>query len=477
MQSTVEELDGNKVKLRVTVPADEFERAINDAFKKLAREVRVPGFRPGKAPRRLLEARFGSDIAREQALRDALPEYYVEAVEVNKVDVIAPPEIEITSGEDKGDIEFEAVVEVRPEVRLVGYDELRVEVPYEPVDDAAVDQQVDTLRERFADLADSEYPLIDDAYATIDITGSVEDVPVEGLTATDFLYRVGSGMVVPELDDQLRGVRPGAILQFNATLPERFAERAGEEVTFRVVVKEAKQKVLPDVTDAWVDEASEFDTVEELRADIQRRLEMVQKLQTQMTVRDKVLEAVADLVPLEAPESLIENETRRRVEDLGHRLSHQKISVEQYLTATGQEPEAFLAEVRTGAGRAVLADLALRAVITQEAIEPTGEEVDAEINRLAERLEQKPERVRRDLEKQGTIEAVRSEVARGKALQFLVDHATVVDQAGNEIDLTFPELEQAEAEPDTEAAAEPDGSEPGENLTDAPTDADERSEA
>ena len=131
MQSTVEELDGNKVKLRVTVPADEFERAIDAAFKKLAREVRVPGFRPGKAPRQLLEARFGPDIAREQALRDALPEYYVEAVEANDVDVIAPPEIEITSGEDEGDVEFEAVVEVRPVVRLVGYDELRVELPFD----------------------------------------------------------------------------------------------------------------------------------------------------------------------------------------------------------------------------------------------------------------------------------------------------------------------------------------------------------
>ena len=133
MQSTVEELDGNKVKLRVTVSADEFERAIDGAFKKLAREVRVPGFRPGKAPRQLLEARFGPDAAREQALRDALPEYYVEAVEANDVDVIAPPEIEITAGQEEGDVEFDAVVEVRPQVRLLGYDELKIELPFEPV--------------------------------------------------------------------------------------------------------------------------------------------------------------------------------------------------------------------------------------------------------------------------------------------------------------------------------------------------------
>ena len=390
MESTVETLDGNKVKLHVTVPADEFERAIDGAFKKLAREVRVPGFRPGKAPRQLLEARFGPEAAREQALRDSLPEYYVEAVEANDVDVIAPPEIEITAGEEDGDVAFDAVVEVRPQVRLLGYDELTVELPYEAVDDAAVDQQVDALRERFASLEDSEYPLIDEAYATIDITGTIDGELVEGLTASDFLYRVGSAMVVDELDEQLRGARPGAILEFGATLPERFGDRAGEDVVFNVVVKEAKQKILPDLNDEWVDEASEFDTVDELRADVRRRLEMMQKMQAQMAVRDKVLDAAADLVPIEAPSSLVESETRRRVEDLAHRLSHQKIGLEQYLEATGQDPEAFVEEVRKGAARGVLADLALRAVIAQEAIEADDEEVDAEIQRLADRLEQKP---------------------------------------------------------------------------------------
>src|SRR3954470_6372703 len=184
MQSTVEPLDDNKVKLHVAVPATEFEQAIDAAFRKLATEVKVPGFRPGKAPRRLLEARFGTEAARDQALRDALPEYYVEAVTQNDVDPIAPPEIEITAGEEGGDVEFDAVVEVRPIVNLVGYDELRVEVPFEAIDDATVEQQVDALRDRFADLVDSDDPLIDAAYAPIDTPGSIDDEPVEGLTAT-----------------------------------------------------------------------------------------------------------------------------------------------------------------------------------------------------------------------------------------------------------------------------------------------------
>jgi trigger factor len=456
MQSTVESLDGNKVKLHVAVPAQEFERAIDAAFRKLAQEVRIPGFRPGKAPRRLLEARFGTEAARDQALRDALPEYYVEAVTDNDVDPIAPPEIEITAGEDSGDVEFDAVVEIRPVVHLVGYDALRVELPLEPVDDAAVDQQVDALRERFADLVDTDYPLIDDAYATIDITGSIDDEPVEGLTATDFSYRVGSGMVVDELDVQLRGTKPGAILQFDATLPERFGEHADETVSFRVVVKEAKQKVLPDLTDEWVEEASEFDTVDELRADVRRRLELMRKMQAQMAVRDKVLEAAADLVPVEAPEALIESETRSRLQDLDHRLRHQGASLAQYVAASGMEPEAFLDQLKGTSSRAVLADLALRAVVAQEGIDATDDELAEEVSRLAERMGEKPERVRRTLEKQGSLEAVRSEIARGKALQFLVDHSTVVDEHGEPLDLTLPDAAAgSDASDDTNDTIDP----------------------
>src|SRR5258708_4284174 len=339
--------------------------------------------------------------------------------------------MEITAGQDDGDVEFDAVVEIRPQVKLVGYDELRVELAFQPVSDDDVDRQVDALRDRFADLADSEFPLVDDAYATIDIAGTIDGEAVEGLTVSDFSYRVGSAIVVDELDDQLRGTKPGAILEFTATLPdlpERFHELAGREVNFRVIVKEAKRKVLPDLSDEWVQEASEFQTVDELRADIRKRVETMQRLQAQMGLRDKVLEAAADLVPIEAPPTLVDAETRRRVGDLAHRLSHPGASLAQYLEITGQDPQAFIDEIKVGAARAVLADLALRAVVAQEAVTASDEEVDAEVQQLAERTEQKPAKVRRELERSGALEAVRSDVARGKALAFLVDHPTAPDQ-------------------------------------------------
>jgi trigger factor len=447
MQTTVEGLEDNKVKLHVAVPADEFEQAINAAFRKLAREVRVPGFRPGKAPRRILEARFGSEVAREQALKDGLPEYYADAVVSEDIDAIAPPEIEITAGEEDGDVEFDAVVEVRPVVVLTGYDELEVELPYKEPDDEAIDAQVEGMRNRFADLEDSTDPLVDGDYAEIDITGSVDGEPVDGLTASDFLYEVGSDGLVPALDTELHGKTPGDIVEFSDELPERFGDRAGDSIDFRVLVKDTKKKVLPELTDEWVAEVTEFETVDALRADALERMSVMGKLQAQMALRDLVLDELTSLVPVEAPEPLVAQEMERRLHDLMHRLEQQGTDIPTYLGATGQDQATFVQTVREGATKAVLADLGLRAVVTSEAIEPTDEELDAEIEQLAERTGQKPQRVRRDLDRQGVLEAVRSDIARGKALQFVIDHATVVDEDGEPVDLTLPDR-NADAEPD-----------------------------
>lgn len=452
--TSVEELADNKVRLHVSIPAAEFEQAIDAAFRKLAGEIKVPGFRPGKAPRKLLEARLGPDVARDQALRDSLPGYYTKAVESEELDTIAAPEIDITAGEDGGDVEFDAVVEVRPVIELSGYDGLRVEVPAPELTDEAVDSQIDALRDRFADLEDSSRPLAEGHYAQIDIKGYVHDEAIDALTATDYLYEIGSGLLVPKLDEELTGKQPGDILKFNDTLPERFGDQAGEEVSFQVLVKEAKRKVLPVVTDEWASEASEFETVDELRADIRRRLELVNRVQAQMAARDKVLDAAAALVTIDLPDALVQQEMEQRLHDIAHRLEAQGATLQQYLAATDVEEQEFVQQLRGSAERGVRADLALRAVGAQEAIVATDEELDQEIERIAERLEEKPAKVRRDLERRGILEAVRSDIARGKALRFLVDHAEVVDEAGNPLDLQVPEGEPSPTHEADEAGEE-----------------------
>ncbi|MGH8976006.1 MAG: trigger factor, partial [Acidimicrobiia bacterium] len=345
METSIETLEGNKVRLRIAVPASEFETAIDAAFRKLAREVRIPGFRPGKAPRRILENHLGTELAREQALRDALPDYYAKAVTAESLDTIAPPEIDITAGQETGDVEFDAVVEVRPQPRITGYEGLQITVPVPPLTETDVDAQVDGLRERFADLEDSASPLKTGDYAQLNIKGYIHDEEVPGLTASDFLYEVGSDLVSPKLDTELDGRRPGDIVRFNDVLGERWGERSGQEVSFQVLVKETKRKVLPEPTDEWVKEASEFESLEALRTDIRTRMDAVRRIQGQLALRERLLDAAGGLVEIDIPDPLVNEEMERRLHSIIHRLSDQGATVEQYLAATGLSEDELVNQV------------------------------------------------------------------------------------------------------------------------------------
>jgi trigger factor len=439
MKAVVEPLEGNKVKLSIEVEEQEFEKAIDAAFRKIAREVRVPGFRPGKAPRRILEARLGKDSGRTEALREALPDYYSQALREHEVDAIAPPEIDITTGQESGPLAFDAVVEVRPQLHLAGYDGLRVEVPSPLVTDDEITAQVDRLRGNFGELAPVGRPARDGDHLTIDLKGSRDGQDVAGMTTDDFLYELGSGTVLPELDEKLIGARPGDILAFDAELPDG-------RVNLKVLVKDVKEKILPDVTDEWASEASEFDTVEELRADISKRMSLVKRLQANMALRNGAVDAVVQLVDIDPPAPLVDAEVERRAHDLEHRLESQRATIGDYLEATGQTAEQLLAGLREGAVSAVKADLALRAVAEAEHLDPAEEDIDAEIEQLAASYKVKPAEFRRNLERAERMPAVRSDWKKSKALEWLIEHVEVVDADGQPIDRTIldPEPEPTE---------------------------------
>jgi trigger factor len=446
VRTSVEPLEGNRVKLSVEVDEQEFEKDVDAAFRRIAREVRIPGFRPGKAPRRILEARFGPDVARQQALRDALPSYYAKAVTESAVDVIAPPDIDITAGEQEGPVAFDAVVEIRPRVTVPGYGSLRVTVPTPVVSEEEVDAQIERLRSQSAELRTVARPARDGDHVSIDITGAVDGEPVDGLTADDYLYEVGSGSVVAELDDQLRGAKVGDILAFDATSDD------DTTIRFRVLVKEVKEKLLPDVDDEWANEASEFETVSELRDDLRSRLASMRRVQTQLSLREGVVAALVELVDEEPPASLLDREVERRAQSMAQRLSAQGTSVEDYLAATGTSPEGLTADLRAQAVRAVKADLALRSVVEAQEIGVTEEEVDAELARIAERANATPREVRRQVERVDGLEALRSDIKKGMALEWLVEHAEVVDEDGQPIDRS--ELEPPTHDPDVAEIAD-----------------------
>lgn len=427
MKAVVEPLEGNKVKLSIEVEEPEFERAVDAAFRKIAKEVRIPGFRPGKAPRRILEARLGAGTGRSEALKDALPDYYARAIADHEVDAIAAPEIDITAGQDSGPVAFDAIVEVRPQITVVGYQSLRVEVPDPSVSDEDIDGQVDRLRGNFGQLGTVERPARHGDHVTIDIHGERDGEPVGSLTTDDLVYEVGAGDVVPELDGQLDGAKPGDILAFDTELGDG-------QVAVRVLVKDVKEKVLPEITDEWAADASEFDTVEELRADIANRMGMVKRMQASMTLRNGVVEALVALVDTDPPQPLVDAEIERRAHDLGHRLEEQGATISQYLQMTGQTEQDLIAELRSGAEPAVKADLGLRAVASAEQLVPTEEDIDAELGRLAQQYQMTPDQLRQQVETAGQMPAVRSDLEKGKALEWLVEHAEVVDPEGQPVD-------------------------------------------
>ena len=471
VKTSVETLEGNKVKLSVEVDEDEFEAAVDSAFKRIAQEIKIPGFRPGKAPRKLLEARLGPTVAREEALREAVPGYYADAVREHDVDVIAAPEIDITDGEEAGPVTFDAVVEVRPQITVEGYRELEVEIPSPVPTDEEIDAQIERLREQFGELETVERPAREGDNVLIDIVGSVDGEPVEGLTADDYLYPLGSGGIVPEIDARLTAAKVGDILEFDADHPDPDEDGS---LHFRILVKEVKEKVLPEVTDEWANEASEFDTVEELRADYLERMTTVRAAQAQMAAQTRTAEALAALVELDVPEAMITAEMQEQLQNLALRLQAQGMDLEQYAAITGQDPESMVAELREGAVSSVKVDLALRAIADAEDIEVGDDDLDAEYERLAERFGETVDDVRHQFEHHAGTSVIRSDLRKRAALEWLVAQVTLVDAEGATIDradLEPPEPSAHDDETD-DASEDAPGGDPAVGAADdpAPTD-------
>jgi trigger factor len=426
VRSTVEPVEPTKVKISVVVEPDELGPAIERTARRLSREVKVPGFRKGKVPRPVLEARIGRETLIAEAIEhEAVPEFYAKAVEEHGVEPLSRAKVSPPDYTDGQPLEFSATVEVKPRFDLPPYRGVQVERPELQVTDEHVDAQLDQLRERFAQLEVIGRPIAKGDFAQIDLRASRHTEEVPELTRTDFLYEVGSGTVVPQLDEQLEGTRKGDILRFNATLPEAAGEGlAGREVTFTVLVKEAKAKILPALDDDFAQEASEFDTLDELKAHLRQRLEEAAAGQVQSELETRVLQAYLDQVDVPLPESLVSDELQYRANRFVQQLSIMGLPLEQYLEGAETTREQLEADLRAQAERAVKAQLVLEAVAAAEGMQVGDDEVEAEIRRQAERLGRDPEDVRKALGA-GRGSAIRGDILRSKALAFVVENAEV----------------------------------------------------
>jgi trigger factor len=426
LQTTSERLDKDRVKVRVEVPDNAFAPAIDAVYKRWASEIKVPGFRKGKVPRTLIDQRVGPEVVREEALRDAIPDFYRRALEAEEVEAIAPPEIEVvefTAGEP---LVFEATVDIRPEVPLPDLSRLHLEAPPSEVTDADIDEQLEALRDRFAELETVGRDARRGDHVLIDLKGYQHDEPVEGASAPDFLYEVGSRGGPARLDEELEGSRPGAILKFNDTMPDTADELAGQEVSFTVLVKEVKAKKLPVLDDEFAKTVGEFDSLDELREDMRTRLAEVKVSMVEDQVRALTLEQLINTSDFEPPEKLVDGEFEHRIEHMKDDLKKAGMTFEQYAASGGSTELEMRGELRKQAERAIKAELLLEEVARQQQIEVTNDDLGREVAVAAARAGRDPQEVAKEVASSGRLGAIAADIMRRKALDHVVEKADVV---------------------------------------------------
>lgn len=427
MQTTVEETDKHKVKLTIEVPPDEFGKDLDRAYRKVARQVKIPGFRKGKVPRQVIDAQIGRDAVLGEFLEESVPTYYRDAMREHDLAPIAQPDIDLQQVEEGKPLVFTATVEVRPRLRFedADYKGIELDRPTTEVTDQDVDAMVDSLRERFAELEPVARPAHANDYVVMDIRASVHGQDVADATRQDYLYEVGSGEFGPKLDAELEGKRAGEILKVNDVLPERFGDDAGREVSLQVLVKDVRAKKLPAADDEFAKTASEFDTLGELRAELAEQIAQSKDRAADGIIRDAALGALIERTRVDLPESLVDEETGHRVSHARERAERAGTTLDQLLASQGFDELRFRADARQHAERAIIADLVLEAVARAEDIQVTPEELAREITGLAAALGREPKDVAKTLESSGQIASLAGDIIRSKALDILVEHANI----------------------------------------------------
>ncbi len=429
MKSIIETLEGNKVKLSVEIDEVEFDRNIDKAFRKIANEIRIPGFRQGKAPRQLLQAQIGLGAARSQAIQDSIPEYLALAVREHDVDLIATPQIEVTKGEVEGILGFDATCEVRPIVTVPGYNGLRIELPALLVKEEDVDDAMKSERSRHGVLKDVDRAIAKGDHVSLDLSGTREGTPVPGLNVEDWAYEVGKGWVSASFDEKLTGEKLGSTITYSEA-PNGTTDIA--EMT--VVVKKVQEMVLDDLTDEWVAEhVSEFETVDAWKASLRKRLEEIKLNQTRSVFVERTTSALAELVTIDIPEAMIASDLQARVRNTVEQFQSQGVSIDQWLSATGQTTESFIENLRTESQKAVKVDLALRAVAVAQAISASDDDIEQELERIAMQVGRKVNQVRKAYQENDALTELAAQIHKSQAVDWLLRNSTLVDPDGNAI--------------------------------------------
>ncbi|MCW2501589.1 MAG: trigger factor [Frankiales bacterium] len=433
MQSSVETLSPTRVKLTVEAGFDELKPELDKAYRTIGKQVKIQGFRPGKVPPRILDQRVGRGVVLEEAVNEAIPRLYGEAVESTKLTPVARPEIEVTELADNDKLAFTAEVDVRPEFALPAFDGLEVTVDDVVVSDEEVDEQLTGLRERFASLSPVERAAVDGDFVSLDLVATVDGEEVPGGTAQGLSYEVGSGTLLDGIDEAVRGTSAGDARTFQTNLVAGDLE--GKTADVAVTVRSVNERKLPEADDQWASDAAGFASLDELKGDVRQRLDRMKRLQQGVDARDKVLEALLAQVEVPLPETVLAAELEWRTATTQDQLDRAGQTREAFLAEQGKTEQEWDAELKEGAEQAVKAQLVLDAVADGEELEISDAELNDQLIRRAARAGLAPQDYANRIVQSGQLAGLVSEVRRGKALATVMESATIKDASGNPIDL------------------------------------------
>lgn len=433
MKSTVETLSPTRVKITVEVPFEELKPSLDAAYQDIAKQINVPGFRKGKVPPAVIDRQVGRGPVLDQAVNDALPKSYMAALEENDLQPLAQPDIDVTKLEDGESFEFTAEVDVKPEIKLPDYTGVEAEVDNFEVTDADLDEQVEALRERFGSLAQVERAAADGDFVTIDLVARKDGEAVEGGEVSGYSYKVGSGQLLDGIDEAIIGLAAGEENTFTSQLLG--GDQAGEDVDVTVTVSVVNEQTLPELDDDFAQEASEFDTVAELRADMRTRLERGKRLEQAAAARDAVLEKLLDQVEVPLPETVVDGELAARKQEMEQQLMYAGMTMQQYLDNEKQTQDEFDGELEKRVRDSVAAQFILDEIAKAEEVGVDQQELSEHMFRRAQQSGQNPDDFVKHMVEHNHIPEMVSEIVRGKALAVVVESAVVKDSDGNVVEL------------------------------------------
>jgi len=452
VKSAVETLNPTRVRLTVEVPFEELKPSLDAAYKKINQQVTVPGFRKGKIPARVIDQRFGRGAVLEEAINDALPKFYTEAVNGVELNVLGQPDVDITEFNDGDELKFTAEVDIRPTIEIPDYSGIEVTVDAIEISDEDVDKSLEQLRERFASTSPVERAAAEGDVVILDLEAAVDGEVLEDGVAKGVSYTIGSGQLLEGIDEAVTGLEAGATASFESEL--KGGSATGQTATVKVEVTAVQARELPALDDDFAQLASEFDTLEELRADSVKRLERIKQYDQATQAQERVLDALLELTEVPLPEKLLKDEIETRTHNLEHhQFEAQGLDWDSFLAAEGKTREEFDAEIESQARKGIKTQFVLDELVSKEKLSVNQEELTEHLMRRAAGSGMSPDQFAQAVVEGGQVPLLVGEVARGKALAVVVEAVKVLDTNGEVVDLE-DEDEDAETVEATAATAD-----------------------